>query len=231
MLVIRKTYHTDEPSSTEGGLVTRSTLLIQETPARIDPLAPPYPAEVAASLTKMMGGRTDLEPLRLFRTLARHFALGDRIRPLGSALLTHGTLDPRERELVIMRTCARAGCEYEWGVHVTLFARPLGFSNALIRATTTAPPASPTFSTREALLVELADELHDTATVSDGLWARLAQHWDTRQLIELLMLAGWYHLIAFVASGARVVREDWAERFPSEDAAGPAGAEGAGDGG
>jgi alkylhydroperoxidase family enzyme len=181
---------------------------------RIDPIEPPYPPDVAASLAKMMGHRTDREPLRLFRTLAQHFALGDRIRPLGSALLTHGLLDPRERELVILRTCARAGCEYEWGVHVSLFARPLGLSDALIQATVSAAPDDAVFSPGEALLIRLADELHDTAMVSDGLWARLAERWEARQLLELLMLAGWYHLIAFGASGARVVREDWAERFP-----------------
>jgi alkylhydroperoxidase family enzyme len=174
---------------------------------------------VAASLVKMMGGRTDLAPLRLFRTLTRHFALGDRIRPLGSALLVHGTLDPRERELVILRTCARAGCEYEWGVHVALFARPLGFSDALIRATCAAAPGDPVFSPGESLLIHLADELHDTAAVSDGLWTELARRWDTRQLLELLVLAGWYHLIAFVASGARVAREEWAERFPASETA------------
>lgn len=186
-------------------------------PARIEPVDPPYTPEVAASLAKMMGARTDLEPLRLFRTLARHFALGDRIRPLGSALLAHGALDPQERELVILRTCARAGCEYEWGVHATLFARPLGFSDALIRATLTASPASPEFLPRQALLIRLADELHDTGALSDGLWAQLAPGWDTRQLLELLVLAGWYHLIAFVASGARVAPEEWADRFPVPD--------------
>jgi alkylhydroperoxidase family enzyme len=178
-------------------------------------LEPPYSSEIAASLAKMMGARGDLEPLRLFRTLVRHFTLGDRIRPLGSALLVHGTLDPQDRELVILRTCARAGCEYEWGVHVSLFARPLGFSDALISATVGASAACSAFSARQALLIRLADELHDTGTVSDALWAQLAGEWDTRQLLELLVLAGWYHLIAFVASGARVVPEEWAERFPA----------------
>lgn len=186
--------------------------------ARIAPLEPPYTPEVAASLSKMMGARSDVEPLRLFRTLAQHFALGDRIRPLGSALLAHGTLEPQERELVILRTCARAGCEYEWGVHVTLFARPLGFADALIGATLTASPDGPEFSPRQALLIRLADELHDSGVVSDGLWAELAQGWDTRQLLELLVLAGWYHLIAYVASGAHVALEEWAERFPVLDA-------------
>jgi hypothetical protein len=61
--------------------------------------------------------------------------------------------------------------------------------------------------------VRLADELHDTAHVTDGLWRMQAGEFDERQLIELLMLAGWHHLIAFVANGARVEPEPWAARF------------------
>jgi len=181
---------------------------------RIAPLVPPYPAEVESSLAKMMGNRSDIAPLRLFRTLLQHPTLGDRIRPLGSGLLVHGALDPVDRELVILRTCAHCGCAYEWGVHVTRFARPLGFADALLQVTVTGGADDPAFSPRQALLVRLADELHETASVSDSLWEALAKQWDTPQLLELLMLAGWYHLIAFVANGARVQPESWAERWP-----------------
>jgi hypothetical protein len=63
------------------------------------------------------------------------------------------------------------------------------------------------------LLVLLVDELHDTGSVGDALWQRLATHFDRRQLLELLVLCGWYHLISFVGSGARVELEPWARRF------------------
>lgn len=181
---------------------------------RIPPLDPPYPPAVAESLAKMMGRRTDIEPLRLFRTLAQHFELGDRIRPLGSGILTRGTLEPADRELVILRTCARNGCEYEWGVHIKLFAERLGFSDAMIRATGTGTPDDANWTPNQALLVRLADELHDTGMVSNALWHALTEHWNQQQLIELLIVAGWYHLISFVANGARVEAEPWAARFP-----------------
>lgn len=181
---------------------------------RIPPLEPPYPPAIAESLAKMMGRRTDIEPLRLFRTLAQHFDLGDRIRPLGSGILTRGLLDPADRELVILRTCARTGCEYEWGVHAVLFAQPLAFTDAVVRATVTATPDDPVWTPRQALLVRVVDALHDTGTVDDALWHELTAHWNQQQLIELLLVAGWYHLIAFVANGARVEVEPWAARFP-----------------
>ena len=41
----------------------------------------------------------------------------------------------------------------------------------------------------------------------------LAQALSEEQLLDLLMLAGWYHAISFTANGARVGLEDGAPRF------------------
>ncbi|HEX9104014.1 MAG TPA: carboxymuconolactone decarboxylase family protein, partial [Polyangia bacterium] len=88
-----------------------------DKPFRIAPLEPPYPPEIAASLHKWMPPGAAVEPLALFRTLQRHPALAERMRPLGAFLLGKTSLTLRERELVILRACARCGAEYEWGVH------------------------------------------------------------------------------------------------------------------
>jgi hypothetical protein len=42
---------------------------------------------------------------------------------------------------------------------------------------------------------------------------RLARLFSQEQLLDLLMLAGWYHAISFTANGARVACEDGAPRF------------------
>jgi len=185
-----------------------------DAPTRIAPAAPPYAPEVDAALAKMMGARADLPPLALFRTLVRHFPLSERMRPLAAGLLAHGALEPADRELLILRTCARCGCEYEWGVHEALFGRAVGLSDAARRATAQAPGLDPAWGEREALLVALADALHDGAAVPDPLWAALAARWTPEQLLEMLVVAGFYHLVSFVANGARVPREPWAPRLP-----------------
>src|SRR5437763_3882100 len=95
-------------------------------PPRIAALEPPYAPETAALLAKWMPPGNDVEPLRLFRTLAVHPELASRMRPLGAGILGHPRLDPRDREIVILRPCARAGAEYEWGVHAIAFGGPLG---------------------------------------------------------------------------------------------------------
>src|SRR4051812_29406070 len=50
----------------------------------------------------------------------RHARAWEKFR--GGSLLDRGPLSLREREIVIDRTCALNGCEYEWGVHVATFS-------------------------------------------------------------------------------------------------------------
>src|SRR6266699_7187858 len=95
---------------------------------RIAPLAPPYEPEVAIALAKWMPPDSALEPLKLFRTLYHNQEMSSRMRPLGAGILgPHSSLDPREREILIDRTCARCGCEYEWGFMSPHLAKLAGF--------------------------------------------------------------------------------------------------------
>jgi alkylhydroperoxidase family enzyme len=63
----------------------------------------------------------------------------------------------------------------------------------------------------------LADELHDTATVSDRLFTELADAFDDRQILELTVTVGWYHTIAFVVGVTGIDHELWAASFPVID--------------
>jgi alkylhydroperoxidase family enzyme len=165
-------------------------------------------------LQKWMPPGSAVEPLALFRTLAVHDELMSRMRPLGAGILGHGRVSPHERELVIHRTCARAGAEYEWGVHAVAYGKPLGFSDELIAATAHGTADDPAFSEHDRLLIRLADELHDTGRVSDALWTELVQRFPSDQLLELVVAAGWYRLLSYVINVAGVPLEPWAARFP-----------------
>jgi len=180
---------------------------------RIAPVEPPYTEALGESLRKWMPPGAAVEPLALFRTLAIHPRLSERLRPAGAALLG-GTLPQAVRELVILRTTARCGAEYEWGVHATAFARALGFDDARLAATVSGTPDDPAFTDDERPLVRLVDELHASGTVAPATFAALAARFDPPSLVELLVLCGFYHLIAFVCNGAQVALEPWAARFP-----------------
>src|SRR5690242_5057036 len=101
---------------------------------RLTPLEPPYESGIEKTLQRMMGG-SGLEPLKLFRTVAHNPHVLDKFRSTGSYLLNFGTLDPLEREIVILRTCALNGSDYEWGVHVTIYSKAVGLTDTQILAT------------------------------------------------------------------------------------------------
>ena len=183
-----------------------------ETP-RIAPLEPPYEPGVEEMLRKWMPPNSPLEPLALFRTLQVHGELASRMRPLGAGILGHGLIEPRLREIMIHRTCARCGAEYEWGVHAVAFGKPLGLSDEQLAATVHGAPttrlvrarASPSSARRRAARHRPSQRrnLH-----------RAQAHFGPEQIIELVVTAGWYHTISFVINAARVQWEPWAMRFP-----------------
>jgi len=181
---------------------------------RIAPLEPPYEPGIETMLEKWMPPNSGMEPLRLFRTLGVHADLASRMRPLGAGILGHGLLEPRLREVMIHRTCARCGAEYEWGVHAVAFGRPLGLSDAQLAATVHGTAKDAVWSDQERAVVRLADELHDVADVSDATFAELERHFSAPQILELVVTSGWYHTISFAINAARVQREPWAARFP-----------------
>ena len=183
---------------------------------RIAPLEPPYEPDVEAALAKWMPPDAAIEPLRLFRTLQVHEQLASRMRVVGAGILGGKALVPPPlREVVIHRTCALVGAEYEWGVHVTFFGKPLGFTDEQLHSTVHGAPEDPCWDADQSAVFRLCDELHDTGTISDQLWEGLAARFDEAQILELIATAGWYHLIGYVCNGARIDLEDWAARFPA----------------
>ncbi|MFB4303031.1 carboxymuconolactone decarboxylase family protein [Actinomadura sp. NTSP31] len=186
--------------------------------ARIAPLEPPYAPEIDQALRKWMPPGAAHEPLALFRVLHRNPELASRMRVLGAGLLAHGRLPARDREIVIDRTCARAGCEYEWGVHVATFGEAAGLTAEQIDATVTGDPAP--WSARERALVRAVDELHDSARLSPETWDGLAASYDEPQLLELLVLAGWYRMIGQLINALEIRNEPWAATFAAPRPAG-----------
>jgi alkylhydroperoxidase family enzyme len=181
---------------------------------RIAPLEPPFAPEVAAELSRWQPG--DKAPLALFRTFVRHLPLAHAMYPLGHHFLSRGSsLELRDREIVIDRVCARCGCEYEWGVHARVFADSAGLGDAQLTATVAEGSDASCWTETDRLLIRMVDELHDSGRLNDDLWSTMAARWSSEQLLELLVLAGWYHAISLVANGTRVSLEEWGLRFPT----------------
>jgi hypothetical protein len=172
---------------------------------RLAPLAKPYPPEAAAELAQMPAD------IALFRTVAHNPRVLSRWR--GGGLLDRGSITLRQRELLILRTTARLKAEYEWGVHVGFFGAKAKFSEAETRATVHGDASD--WNAEEAVLVEIADMLIDSGTVDDALWQRAATYYKADQLIEIIALVGFYHLVSFTVNATGVALEPGAPRFPA----------------
>ena len=77
---------------------------------------------------------------------------------------------------------------------------------------------------RIAQLIAAADALYDSDAIPDELWASLSAWLRSDQLLELVIVAGWYRLISYVINVAGIELEPWAERFPDAGASASAAA-------
>lgn len=179
--------------------------------ARIAPQQPPFSAAVAEQLAKLTPPGTT--PLVLFTTLARDERLFSRF--MGGGLLDKGRLTLRQRELMIDRTTARCGSEYEWGVHVAFFGARIGLDEAQTRSLVAGGPDDACWSAEDRLVLRLADALHERADVDDALWAEARASFGEEAMIELILLAGFYRTVSYLTNALRLPLEAYGARFPA----------------
>ena len=183
--------------------------------ARIAPLPPEeWPEDLRPLATFTASGEEiSIGDLNIFRTLARHPELFQSWGPFGGFLLTRAQLPFEERELLILRTGWNCGSPYEWGQHARIAVNG-GISREAVDRVAAGPDAEG-WTEREASLLRAADELHANNVISDATWAALATELDERQLIEVCMLVGQYHLVAFMLNSVGVQPEPGLEPLPS----------------
>ena len=177
--------------------------------SRIAPLEPPYAPEIQEQFDRIMRGAP---PLTLFRVVAGNARAWEKFR--AGSLLDGGPLSLREREIVIDRTCALTGCEYEWGVHVAIFASAAHLTDEQVRATVLGRANAPCWSESEQALIAAVDALHIRATLDDAEFKALSAHYDDAKILEVLLLCGFYRTVSYLANGLNLPLEANAARFP-----------------
>jgi 4-carboxymuconolactone decarboxylase len=183
------------------------------TEPRIAPQPPEeWPEELRPMLTADLQDQR-LGDLNIFTTLARHPELFRSWMRFAGHILVNGKLTFEDRELLILRTGYNCDSPYEWGQHVRI-ALAGGMDREVVDRVALGPDV-PGWNDHERTLLRAADELHSDARVSDGTWKALAGQLDEQQLIELPMLVGQYHLVAFTLNSLGVQPEPGLEPLPS----------------
>lgn len=179
---------------------------------RIPPLPPEERDERTAELLAVMRSDDHGGDMNLTATLARHPRLLKRWTGFAGLLLFGGALPDQDRELLILRTAANTGADYEWGHHVAI-GLAVGLDEDQIARVVEGPGADG-WTEHQRLLLRAADELHRTSDLSDEVWDGLAASYDDAQMIEVPMLVGQYHLVGFTLNALRIQREPGFEGIP-----------------
>lgn len=136
--------------------------------------------------------------LNVYRVMAHHPDLLAAWAPLREQVVRKNSLSPRLQELVVLRTAHHGRSAYERAHHVKR-GREAGLAAWEIEATGLAD-ASSRFSGIEAEVIGTVDELHSQACISPARLQRLADRMEARQVLDLITLIGFYHVLAFVAN-------------------------------
>lgn len=171
---------------------------------RITPLEPPYDDE-AGEVMDLLGA-----PISLFRVFARRPALARGMHGWAGYYYSRDlSLDVRRRELVILRTTARCGADYEWGVHVAFFADKAGLIADQIASLGTGHPVDACWTDpTDIAVVRAVDALYDDGDLDDPTWAALVMAVGEEGALDLLLLTGWYHAISFAVRALRLPLEE-----------------------
>jgi len=177
---------------------------------KLTPIEEPFPPTIAAILSQYPQQNGYI--LKLFRA----FANSERflIKGVPNLLDDESPLDIRIREIVILRVTAKKNCEYEWGVHASIFANAAMLSTDQIRATREESSDAQCWSQEEQLLINAIDELLGDGKLSADVHKEFNARWTAEQQLEILALCGTYQTVSFVANVAEVSSEEFGKKFP-----------------
>jgi alkylhydroperoxidase family enzyme len=205
---IRETFPHIMPTDISAPSAPFEVVASQRLPLRRPPYEPAV--EQAIRNTAFKG----LSPLNLRLVLAQDPGLAAAFQGMAHVVLFKGTISERDREIAIIRTGALTRSEYEWGMHVSIYADKCGLTEAHIQELTLGGRSPTLWTTKELAIIRMVDELHHHSTVSDATWAALEVHWPPAEIVQLILASSFYHMAAFFLNSTAVPLETGSRRFP-----------------
>ena len=170
---------------------------------RISPIPPEdWPPELLAETAQWprLKARPELRQAGVYTTFANHPALFQAIGGLALHIANQNSLPDPARELVIIRSCARARGAYPYRQHVGI-GRDAGLTEVEITAVGQLRPSG---LDREArILVAMVDALYRSNDLDDDVWARAQTALSTEQIMDVIVICGFYGLISAVLNVAK----------------------------
>ena len=179
---------------------------------RLGPLLPPYSKETETLLDQYP--RIEGYLLNLFRTFANSTRFLTKGVP--NLLDKESPLDLRTREVVILRVTAKYACEYEWGVHISVFAKAAQITRKQIKDICKASADKSLWSAKDYELIGIIDQLTSGARLDPPNSHVFQKNWRKEEQLEIIALVGAYHTVSMVANVSELEPESFAARFPDK---------------
>jgi alkylhydroperoxidase family enzyme len=135
--------------------------------------------------------------LNLFRMLAHAESPFRPILETGAAILAQLSLSPAVRELAILRVATLSRAKYEWTQHVPI-ALACGVTSEQVAALERGEIQAGCFDAVEQAVLRFVTEVANDVRASDEALDRVSTALGVRAVVELLVVVGYYRLIAGV---------------------------------
>ena len=162
----------------------------------------PY-VEPAAASPRVREALEALPPLNIFRTLAHAETAFRPYLRFGSAILGELELDPKLRELAILQVASLSEAQYEWVQHAAI-GRQVGLSDEQIAAVERGDHQAGCFDEVQRAVLAMTAEVVRGPRVGDETYAAVAAHLSPREIVELLLTAGSYLMLARVMTALEI---------------------------
>ena len=162
----------------------------------------PSDAELSAEAREILAA---LPPLNVFRMMASAPASFKPLVEFATSVLFGSLLDPRKREIAILRVAHVTGSEYEWVQHVAV-SKHAGLADAEIAAIRVPGPVTG-LDEESRLLCRVADEISRDVRLSDEALQQILDRYGVRQATELILCCGYFNMLSRFLESTRVELE------------------------
>jgi alkylhydroperoxidase family enzyme len=185
-------------------------------PPTRDPRVPRLPVNEAKAAADEAGVPDYMAELAIFLVLLNHPKLACALNDLLATMLWRGMLDPRLRELIIMRIGWLTASDYEWTQHWRV-AQGLGVSAEDLLGVRDWQ-AYQGFGPAERAVLAATDDVVRDGAVSAESWAACQRELgaDPAVLVELVTAIGAWRMVASILHSLQVPLDNWLTSWPPD---------------
>jgi len=147
----------------------------------------------------------------IFKVMGNCPRIGRTFIELGNSLMNPEFIDPKLRELVILRVGSLLQSDYEFTHHARIGIKA-GLTREQVKDLAVWK-SSDNFSDMERAVLQYTDEVTADIKVSDSTFAELRRHFEDPGIVKLTAIAGYYGMVVRMLEPLQIELEPWVKPF------------------